>query len=46
MQINDTDYNIKVEHCFNGTVKYICTPKQKQCDNDPCNKLVRYDKLN
>ena len=46
MQINDADYNVKVEHCFDGTVKYICTPKKRKCDNDICNKLVRYDKLN
>ena len=45
MQINESDYNIKVEHCFNGTVKYVCTPKERQCDNDGCNKLTRYDKL-
>ena len=46
MQINDADYNVKVEHCFDGTVKYICTPKKRKCDNDICNKLTRYDKLN
>ena len=46
MQINTTDYNVKVEHCFNGTVKYICVPKKRQCDNDRCNELIRTDKLN
>ena len=46
MQINDTDYNVKVEQSFNGVVKYICTPKERHCDNDDCNKLTRYDKLN
>ena len=46
MQINTTDYNVKIEYCFNGTVKYICVPKKRKCDNDRCNKLIRTDKLN
>ena len=43
MHINDADYNVKVEHCFNGTVKYICTPKERKCNH--CEKLYRCDKV-
>ena len=46
MQMNTTDYNVKIEYWFNGTVKYICVPKKRKCDNDRCNKLIRTDKLN
>ena len=46
MQINTTDFNVKEEILFNGTIKYICTPKERKCDNDDCNKQKRYDKLN
>ena len=44
MQINTTDFNVKVEQSVNGVVKYICVPKKKECDH--CNKQKRYDKLN
>ena len=46
MEINTTDFNVKKEILFNGTIKYICTPKERKCDNDRCNKQTRYDKLN
>tara|TARA_Y100000593_G_C4098668_1_gene232138 strand:- start:258 stop:518 length:261 start_codon:yes stop_codon:yes gene_type:complete len=46
MQINTTDYNVKTETLFNGTIKYVCVPKERKCDNDRCKKVVRYDKLN
>ena len=46
MEINTTDFNVKKEILFNGTIKYICTPKERKCDNDRCNKQIRYDKLN
>ena len=44
MEINTTDFNVKKEILFNGTIKYICTPKERKCDN--CEKQIRYDKLN
>ena len=44
MEINTTDFNVKEEILFNGTIKYICTPKERKCDH--CNKQKRYDKLN
>ena len=44
MEINTTDFNVREEILFDGTIKYICTPKERKCDH--CNKLIRYDKLN
>tara|TARA_R100001594_G_scaffold38518_1_gene69790 strand:- start:377 stop:631 length:255 start_codon:yes stop_codon:yes gene_type:complete len=44
MQINTTDFNVKKEMLFDGTIKYICTPKERKCDH--CGDLKRYDKLN
>jgi len=40
MEINTTDFNVKKEILFNGTIKYICTPKERKCDNDRCNKQI------
>ena len=34
MEINTTDFNVRKEILFNGTIKYICTPKERKCDND------------
>ena len=44
MEINTTDFNVREETLFNGTIKYICTPKERKCDH--CSKQIRYDKLN
>ena len=44
MEINATDFNVSKETLFNGTIKYICTPKERKCDH--CNKQERYDRLN
>ena len=44
MEINTTDFNVKKEILFNGTIKYICTPKERKCDH--CSKTVKYNKLN
>ena len=46
MEINNTDFNVKEERLFNGVIRYICTPKERKCDNDGCNNTVRFDKLN
>ena len=43
MQINDTDFNVRKEVLFDGTVKYICTPKERKCNH--CDKLYRCDKV-
>ena len=40
----ESDYDIEKEILFNGTIKYVCTPKERKCDH--CNNLKRYDKLN
>ena len=39
----ESDYDIEKEILFNGVIKYICTPKERECDH--CNKQIRYDKL-
>jgi len=44
MEINTTDFNVKEEILFDGTIKYICTPKERKCDH--CEKQERYDRLN
>ena len=46
MQINTTEFNVTEEILFNGTIRYTCTPKERKCDNDDCNKTVKYNKLN
>ena len=44
MQINTTEYNVTEEILFNGTIKYVCVPKERKCDNDRCKKVVRYER--